>query len=68
MPFSVVSNKSKATYFLHAKVRKSKDGREVPFYYFSKTEEGALPIDKCPEGHEVAEMPTGMPLLKRTAK
>ena len=52
------------TYYLHATTRKFKSGKEQKLYFFAKTErEGAL--DAVPEGYEVVETKSGLPVLKR---
>lgn len=65
MAFSVVSNKSGKTYYLHARLQKLKGGQEVPLYYFAgQLSEGAL--DAVPGGYVVTENEkTGLPLLKK---
>lgn len=65
MAFSVVSNKSGKTYFLHARLQKLKGGQEVTLYYFAgQPGEGA--IDAVPAGYVVSEnAKTGLPLLKK---
>ena len=51
-------------YVLHATTRTLKSGKQQTLYYFAKTEkEGAL--DAVPEGYEVVESKTGLPVLKR---
>jgi len=65
MSFSVNSQKSGKTYFLHQRHQKLKGGQEVTLYYFASAPgEGA--IDAVPEGYEVSEnTKTGLPLLKK---
>ena len=63
MAYKHTNTKGKA-YFLHAKVRKLKSGKEQRLYYFSqKIGEGAL--DAVPAGYVVTESPNGLPLLKK---
>lgn len=51
-------------YFLHMKARVTKEGKSSPLYFFSKeVKEGA--IDAVPAGYTVAEMATGLPVLKK---
>jgi hypothetical protein len=65
MSYSVVSQKSGKTYFLHERHQKLKGGQEVVLYYFAG-EPGAGAIDALPEGYEVSEnTKTGLPLLKK---
>lgn len=65
MAYSVVSNKSGKTYYLHARLQKLKGGQEVTLYYFAgQPGEGA--IDGLPSGYVVSENEkTGLPLLKK---
>jgi hypothetical protein len=68
MAFSVVSNKSKKTYFLHARLQKLKGGQEVTLYYFAG-EAKAGAIDAIPAGMEVMENErTGLPMLRKIKK
>ena len=65
MAFSVISNKSSKTYFLHERRQELKGGQVVTLYYFAG-EAGAGAIDALPEGYEVSEnTKTGLPLLKK---
>ncbi len=65
MAFSVVSQKSGKTYFLHSRNQELKGGQRVMLYYFGgEAKEGA--IDALPDGYEVSEnSKTGLPLLKK---
>jgi hypothetical protein len=57
-------NSRGTTYYLHARVTKTDSGKERRLYFFSKeAKEGA--IDKVPDGYEVSESSTGLPVLKR---
>jgi hypothetical protein len=68
MPFSVVSNKSGKTYFLHSRNQQLKGGQQVMLYYFAG-EVGQGAMDALPEGYEVSEnSKTGLPLLKKKNK
>lgn len=64
-PYSVKSNKSGKTYFLHSRLQKLKGGQEVTLYYFGgEAKEGA--IDALPVGYEVTENErTGLPMLRK---
>jgi hypothetical protein len=63
MAFSHTNSRGK-TYYLHATTRALKSGKEHKLYFFAKTEkEGAL--DAVPEGYEVVESKSGLPMLKR---
>lgn len=64
--YSVQSQKSGKTYFLHKREQALKNSpKTVTLYYFgSEAKEGA--IDTLPEGYEVSENRfTGLPLLRR---
>lgn len=64
MVFSVVSKKSKKTYYLHSKVVKLRSGREHVIYYFASSDKGG--ISALPAGYEVTEsVRTGLPMLKK---
>lgn len=65
MAFSVVSKKSKKTYFLHSRLQKLKGGQEVTLYYFAGAE-GAGVLDALPANMEVIENErTGLPMLRK---
>lgn len=58
------TNSKGQKYVLHMKARITKEGKSSPLYYFSKeAKEGA--IDAVPAGYTVAEMATGLPVLKK---
>ena len=65
MAFSVVSKKSRKTYFLHQRLQELRGGQKVTLYYFGgEPKEGA--IDALPAGYEISENErTGLPLLKK---
>ncbi|MFZ4597877.1 MAG: hypothetical protein ACOYNN_04460 [Terrimicrobiaceae bacterium] len=65
MSFSVQSQKSAKTYFLHHRKQPLKGGKVVTLYYFAGVAgEGAL--DALPDGYVVSENArTGLPLLKK---
>ncbi len=65
MAYSVASQKTGKTYFLHERRQELKGGQKVTLYYFGgEAKEGA--IDNLPEGYEVCEnTKTGLPLLKK---
>lgn len=69
MPFTVKSNKTGATYYLHSKEFEL-NGSKRKLFFFSKDlkEEidGTLSLDVVPEGYAVTEARTGLPLLKKT--
>ncbi len=65
MAFSVQSQKSSKTYYLHQRHQKLKGGQEVTLYFFAG-EVGDGAIDALPAGYEVSEnAKTGLPLLKK---
>jgi len=65
MAFSVVSKKSKKTYYLHSRLQKLKGGQEVTLYYFAG-EAKAGSLDALPANMEVIENErTGLPMLKK---
>jgi len=65
MAYSVVSNKTGKTYYLHVRLQKLKGGQEVPLYFFAgQLGDGAL--DELPAGRVVSESEkTGLPFLKK---
>lgn len=67
MPYSIVSKKSKKTYYLHSKVVTLKGGQKQTIYYFAGAP-GAGAINALPAGYQVVENErTGLPLLKKAA-
>jgi hypothetical protein len=63
MAFSF-KNSNGQTYYLHASTRTTKSGKQQHLYFFSKTvKAGAL--DAIPQGYEVAESKSGLPVLKK---
>ncbi len=63
MAFGFTNSKG-TTYYLHAKKTASASGKERTLFYFSK-EVKADAIDAVPAGYTVAEMKTGLPVLKK---
>lgn len=58
------TNSKGQTYILHGRKRVSKTGKTSTLYFFSKEmKEGAM--DSVPPGYVVAEMATGLPVLKK---
>lgn len=58
------TNSKGTKYFLHMKARITKEGKSSPLYFFSKeVKKGA--VDALPQGYTVAEMATGLPVLKK---
>ncbi|MCW5877642.1 MAG: hypothetical protein KIS80_02090 [Anaerolineales bacterium] len=59
------TNSKGQKYYLHAQTRTSKNGKPRTLHFFSKEiKEGA--IDAVPAGYTVAEMATGLPVLKKS--
>lgn len=59
------TNSKGVTYYLHTKKSVTSTGKERTLFYFSKeVKDGTL--DSVPEGYKVAEMKTGLPVLKKT--
>jgi len=58
------TNSKGVTYYLHIKKTTSKSGKERQLFYFSK-EIKAGAVDAVPSGYKVAEMKTGLPVLKK---
>jgi hypothetical protein len=63
MAFSFKNSKGN-TYYLHSITRSFKNGKEGHLYFFSKTPKAGA-LDKVPDGYEVRESKSGLPLLKR---
>jgi hypothetical protein len=65
MPYSYTNSKGN-TYILHSKQTTLKNGRQQTIYFFAKdARDGAL--DAVPDGYQVAESKTGLPVLKRAS-
>lgn len=59
------TNSKGQQYYLHARSRPNKSGGTTTLYFFAKeVKEGA--IDAVPAGYTVAEMATGLPVLKKS--
>jgi len=65
MAFSVKSNKSGETYYLHSREVTLRGGRKQTIFFFAReVKDGAL--DELPAGYEVMENKrTGLPMLRR---
>ena len=63
MAFSF-KNKSGITYFLHARVNKTKTGKTQTLYYFAKEQKAGV-LEALPKGYKVAETANGLPVLKK---
>jgi hypothetical protein len=63
MAFSFKNSKGN-TYFLHGRTSTTKSGATRTLYFFAKeVKDGAL--DAVPDGYQVAETKTGLPVLKK---
>ncbi len=57
-------NSKGTTYYLHGRSTPSKSGKQRTLYFFSKEQKEGV-LDKLPEGYEVMESSTGLPVLKK---
>ncbi len=58
------TNSKGVTYYLHNKKSMTSTGKERTLFFFSKeVKDGTL--DSVPEGYQVVEMKTGLPVLKK---
>jgi hypothetical protein len=64
MAFSFKNSKG-VTYYLHANTRMLKSGKEQKLYYFAKIVKDVGALDAVPEGYQVVESKTGLPVLKK---
>jgi hypothetical protein len=64
MAFSFTNSKG-TKYYLHAKTVERKGGTKGKLFYFSKDVKAAEALDAVPAGYKVAEMKTGLPVLKK---
>lgn len=65
MSFSVKSQKSGQTYFLHSKDVILRGGRQQTIYYFAREEKEGV-MNELPAGYEVMENSrTGLPMLRK---
>lgn len=64
MAYSFTNSKGK-TYFLHKKVVTSKSGKERDLYFFAGDLRPEFAVDNVPEGKQVVEMASGLPVLKK---
>ncbi len=67
MPYSVKSQKTGETYYLHAATNETKSGSRTLYYFSKQVKEGAA-LDTVPEGYESSESPNGLPVLKKKTK
>jgi hypothetical protein len=64
MAFSFTNSKG-TTYYLHAKTVERKGGTKGQLFFFSKELRPAEALNELPAGYAVAEMKTGLPVLKK---
>ena len=59
------TNSKGTTYYLHTKRSTTSTGKERTLFYFSKELKEGEALDAVPQGYTVAEMKTGLPVLKK---
>ncbi len=64
MAYSFTNSKG-TTYYLHTKRSMTSTGKERVLFYFSKELKEGEALDAVPAGYSVAEMKTGLPVLKK---
>lgn len=67
MAFSYTNSKGN-TYYLHTKKSLTSTGKERTLFYFSKELREGEALDAVPAGYTVAEMKTGMLVLKKATE
>lgn len=67
MAYSFTNSKG-TQYYLHTKKSMTSTGKERTLFYFSKELKEGEALDAVPAGYEVAEMKTGLPVLKKTGQ
>jgi hypothetical protein len=67
MAFSYTNSKGN-TYYLHTKKSLTSTGKERTLFYFSKEMKEGEALDAVPAGYTVAEMKTGMLVLKKAGE
>lgn len=65
MAYSFTNSKG-TKYYLHAKTVERKGGSKGQLFYFSKEMKSGEALDAIPAGYKVAEMKTGLPVLKKS--
>jgi hypothetical protein len=65
MAYSFTNSKG-TTYYLHTKKSTTSTGKERTLFYFSKELKENDALDAVPAGYSVAEMKTGLPVLKKS--
>ena len=67
MAYSHTNSKGN-TYYLHTKKSTTSTGKERTLFYFSKELREGEALDAVPAGYTVAEMKTGMLVLKKAGE
>ena len=67
MAYSHTNSKGN-TYYLHTKKSTTSTGKERTLFYFSKELKEGEALDAVPAGYTVAEMKTGMLVLKKSGE
>lgn len=68
MAYSVKSNKTGETYYLHMRNVTLRGGRNQTIYFFARTEKDGV-LNDLPAGYAVMENArTGLPMLKKADK
>ena len=62
------TNSKGVTYYLHTKKSTTSTGKERTLFYFSKELKPDGALNEVPAGYEVAEMKTGMLVLKKVGE
>ena len=62
------TNSKGVTYYLHTKKSITSTGKERTLFYFSKEVKPGESLDAVPTGYSVAEMKTGMLVLKKVVE
>jgi len=67
MAYSFTNSKGK-TYFLHSKKLETSTGKTRDLFFFAGDLRPDFAVDEVPEGKEVVEMKSGLPVLKKIKK
>ena len=59
------TNSKGTTYYLYTKKSMTSTGKERTLFYFAKEVKEGEALDAVPQGYSVAEMKTGLPVLKK---
>jgi hypothetical protein len=62
------TNSKGTTYYLHTKKSTTSTGKERTLFYFSKELKPGEALNEVPAGYTVAEMKTGMLVLKKVGE